>query len=171
MTIIFFELILVGLTLSLDAFALSIAIGSLINVRKNMIMRYASVVGIYHLIMPLLGYVIKNSLYTFIDIPSKELFIIVVIFLMFEIIFEKDSKKLQKFINPIVFGFTVSLDSLSIGIALNKIEIIYGPIFFMIISALITYLGFISTKKISNKKRKIASILLLIIVIILKLIK
>ena len=76
----------------------------------------------------------------------------------------KDKEKvnnLNSFISLIIFGFSVSLDSFSVGITLNTISSNYilAPIVFSIISSSFTFLG-LSIGKIINKSFGKLSILL-----------
>ena len=173
MVILILELILIGLSLSMDALALSVSINSSGLVDTSQYKKYGLFVGIYHFFMPLIGYIIKIMTNKVITVPSKELFCLIIVFIMFGIILDKQTHVINKFINPLLFGFMVSVDSLSIGIGLSYKEIILGPVLFMIISGVITYFGFLLSSSFMDNiknKRKIISILILSMVLLIKLI-
>ena len=63
-------LLLIGLSLSVDAFTLSLAYG-LLNIPKRKIIMISGLVGIFHFIMPLIGYLISDLLNKVININFK----------------------------------------------------------------------------------------------------
>lgn len=168
---LYVELILIGISLSIDTFSLALCIGLNINLNKKYYI-YSFVVGLYHFIMPLLGHLINiliNNLYM---IPSKELFIVTILFIIIGILLDKNDKK--NIINPLLFGFSVSIDSFTVGVSLNKEYIFIGSVIFSIISFLFTIVGFKLSGKLKerfNNKSKFVSIIILIIIIIYNILK
>lgn len=168
---LYIELVLIGISLSIDAFSLSFSIG-LNNSNFNKYKKYALIVGIYHFLMPLFGYMFKNIVNSILFIPSKILFITIILFIIIGIIIDK--KDNIKVINPYIFGFTVSIDSFSIGIALSKNTILLGSIMFSVISSIFTFYGFNLSSKLKhnlNGKSKIISVIILLIILLYNILK
>ena len=161
-------LIIIAITLSLDAFSLALAYGTL---GKNNNLLLSVIVGIYHFIMPLLGNMI-----------GEELQIIVFIILLIigiQMILESNKKEnidLTNYKQYFLFGFAVSVDSFSVGTCLNVItnKIYIGSILFSIFSAIFTYFGLILGNKINKhlgKKSTLYGGIFLIIISIIYLLK
>lgn len=164
-------LIIIGLSLSIDAFTLSIAYG-LLNIPKKTIFFISLMVGIFHFNMPLLGLFIGHILTDMIHVNSKLILITILIILLIEMIRslkDKEEEYNLNLFNIITFSFLVSLDSFSVGIGLNYItnKIFLGSIIFSIISFTFTYLGFKIGKYLSKKAEKIAKIIGIILIIIM----
>lgn len=165
------QLFLIGISLSLDAFSLSLTFGTLnLNTKNKIIL--SLIVGIFHFIMPLIGLNIGILLFTFIKI--KITFIVGIIFLILGITMIKEnneSKLVISIIGFIVFAFSVSIDSFSTGIGLGAITNykIMPSIIFSITSYSFTFVGLIIGSYIESKLGKYASILGGIILIILSI--
>lgn len=165
------EIVLLAVSLSMDAFSLSIALSSS-SIIKNYSYKYIISVGTFHFVMPLIGYLLKNYINKVVYIPSNELFTLVIIILIIGIILDKEKNIGNKLFNPIIFAFTVSVDSLIIGLSLDNI-IVISAFIFAIVSMIFTFTGFVIGKNISkhySKKSKFISIFILIILLILRLI-
>lgn len=169
---LYVELFLVGISLSIDAFSLALSVGLNGNFyKKNKL--YSVVVGIFHFFMTIFGFILRTFINKVVEIPNKEIFIIVILFVILGIIFDKSNNK-KTFINPFVFGFSVSIDSFSIGITLNKSIVIISSIMFSLLSASFTYIGFKIAKKIKNKfekNSKFLSISILLAILIYNILK
>lgn len=139
--------------LSMDAFSLSLAYGTN-KISKNKIILLSLVVGLFHFFMPITGSIIGEPLSKLIskaDIVVGIIFIILAIE-MFTSKDEENKIKITNIISIIVFAFTVSIDSFTVGIGLsltNK-DIIIPSIIFSITSFIFTLLGLILGKKISK---------------------
>lgn len=136
-------IILIGLSLSMDAFSLSLIYGSN-NINNRKIYKLSLCVGIFHFIMPLLGNFLGSSLLSFIDISSSILMFIILLIIGIQMII--DSLKNDKNTNVegiLLFSLAVSMDSFSIGFSLNSIvkSLFVAPTLFMIISAFFTFVG------------------------------
>ena len=146
----------------MDAFALSFAYG-ILNIRKKLALITSIIVGIFHFIMPLLGNLFGNYIFENVSISPKYVMFIVFFILsinMFLSFFEKDKRLINlNVIGVILFAFSVSLDSFSVGLGLSYLSdnIILSSLIFCIISATITNLGFVLGKKISDKYGKYPS--------------
>lgn len=157
-------LFLLAVSLSMDAFSLALLYGTLSLNKKNIII-LSLIVGIYHFIMPLIGYKIGSIILDSINIKPDIIVFIVLSYIGINMIYEtfknEENIKELKFKDMFLFGFAVSLDSFSVGIGLNAItkNIILAPILFSIFSFLFTYLGLIIGSRINHIFGKVSTII------------
>lgn len=169
----FLTIILIGISLSMDAFSLALAYGITgINNKQKIIL--SIIVGIYHFIMPLIGYGFGNLINQFSLISNDFIASLILLLIGLDLIFSKEKAEIN--IAPIgllLFGLSVSIDSLTVGIGLKAItnNIILAPIIFSITSLLFTYLGLylgnIIGHKIGTYSKKVGGIILITIAIII----
>ncbi len=151
-----FILIVIGISLSMDAFSLALLYGTQ-NLERKTINILSIVVGIYHFIMPILGYILGNKIFEYIKINSSILIGIIFIAISIQMILsinkEENIKTELNMITILIFGLIVSIDSFTIGIGFSSIykNIIEGGIIFSLISAFFTYLGLNLGTKIATK--------------------
>ncbi len=156
------SLILIGLSLSMDAFTLSLTYG-LLSVPKRRVLLVSLSVGIFHFIMPLLGMQIGNVINMIVHTNFKIILILVLIIILIESIKslkeETDKEYDLNLINIIIFSILVSFDSFSVGIGLKYItdNIYLGSLIFTILSFTFTYAGFtlgsiLKSKTMENSK-------------------
>ena len=158
-----------GIGLSMDAFSLSLSLGTTLP-KKNIILKSALTVGLFHFLMPLIGYFIGNAFKY--KIPNINILTFVLfLILSIEMYKTKDEEKtnILNNITILLIAFSVSLDSFTVGIAfgLNNEYILISSIIFSIISSLFTYLGLILGKKLKTKYKTLSTyigIMLLLIV-------
>ena len=168
------NIILIAISLSMDAFSLSLAYGTL-NPEKKYIKKQSTIVGIYHFIMPLIGNTIGNILLKLIPIKPNLIVCIVLTFIGLEMLIDTLNKeevaKIMTLKELLLFGLAVSLDSFSVGLGLNTISKnkLITLITFSLTSATFTYTGLILGKKINNKIGKISTIIGGIVLIIIGL--
>ena len=167
----YYSIILVGISLSLDAFSLSLAYG-LMDFSKKKILFISSVVGIFHFFMPLLGLNIGKYLLERIVISPK--FILatmfgIVIIEMIKNINENTPKSILNFLGTIIFAFLVSVDSFSVGVGLSYItnNPILASIIFSISSFTFTISGFFLGKYISMRAERYSKIIGIVIMCLL----
>lgn len=147
---------IVAISLSMDAFSLSLAYGTL-NFSKRDIITISLTVGIFHFFMPLLGYKIGNIILSLMVINPNILTGIIFIFLGIEMLFSVKKEEVLKEINSIysriLFAFTVSIDSFLVGISINSISnnIYLCGIIFLLFSFFFTYIGLNFGKKAYSK--------------------
>lgn len=151
-------LIIIGLSLSIDAFTLSLAYG-LLNIPRKKILLTSLSVGAFHFVMPLFGDLIGDILTEMIHVNSKYILITVLIIILLEMI-KSLKDKMEEYdltiINILIFSALVSFDSFSLGIGLKYIteNIFIGSTIFSILSFTFTYLGFKLGKYLSQKSEK-----------------
>ncbi len=158
------QMIIIGISLSMDAFSLSLVYGTL-NLEKKMLRFLSVVVGIFHFFMPLLGSMIGEFVvHNFIPEPNKLvgiIFIILSIQMLLNIKELETTKATMKSIaQAFLFGFSVSLDSFSVGIGLGARgeNMVLCGLVFSLCSAVFTYSGLNLGKKLTLKFGKIANI-------------
>ena len=175
----FFTTLLIAVSLSMDAFSLSLAYGMQQMTKKDKIL-LSVIVGIYHFFMPLIGLNIGGAILKYIIIDISILVCIIFSLIGLEMIVssikEKEDKILISLIGFLIFGFSVSIDSFTMGIGLNMINNNYLEVtsIFAIVSATFTYLGLLLGNKLNLKYGKYSTILggsLLIILGIYYLVK
>lgn len=164
--------IIVAISLSMDAFSLSLAYGTL-NLEKKYINLLSIVVGIYHFVMPLLGMFIGESILNILPISTNVIVFVVLGLIGVEMIIESFKKEksfsLMKISELLIFGLAVSLDSFSVGLGLSAIykNPLVCSIIFSISSLLFTYIGLYLGKTINNLVGKVSTIIGGVILIII----
>lgn len=172
----FFTILLIGISLSMDAFSLSLIYG-MNNLNNKQKLSLSIIVGIYHFIMPLIGlqfgYLINKIDVISIDIIASIILTYIGIDLIVSNYSKKEEKQTISMLGFLMFGLSVSIDSLSVGIGLKAITDSYylSSIVFSLTSGLFTYLGLILGniigKKIGTYSKTIGGIILIIIAIII----
>ena len=155
---------IIAISLSMDAFSLSLAYGTN-NLKKREIIILSIIVALYHFFMPIFGMFIGNYITKFIHIGQN--LIILIIFSLIGINMIIESKKEQekvkhmKLLEMLVFGVAVSIDSFSIGIGLNNISnnFIMCSSIFSITSFTFTYLGLKLGKTLNSLIGRLATLI------------
>lgn len=159
-----FLIIVIAISLSMDAFSLSLAYGTL-NMRKKDIFLLSFIVGVYHFLMPILGMFFGSKILSIIKIDPSIVVFIVLFFIGIEMIIDSIKKeeniKLMNKMEMLLFGFAVSIDSFSVGIGLNSMtnNYIISSLIFSICSLIFTYLGLILGKRISLMIGKLSTLI------------
>ena len=154
--------------LSMDAFSLSLSLGTT-NPNRKTIIKTSLVVGIFHFIMPLLGYFIGNAFkykITNINIITFILFVLLAIEMYKSK--EETQENILNILTILIIAFSVSIDSFTVGIAygLNNEFIYISSIIFSIISSIFTYIGLILGKRLKIKYKKKATFIGIILLLI-----
>ena len=165
-------ILLVALSLAIDAFSLAVSFGFFnINLKKSLI--FALIVGIFHFIMPILGLNFATLIEKLIIISYNKLLFLIFLFITIEMVisyFSKESKEYNfNYLNLVLYAFSVSLDSFTIGLGLKGITDYYiiACLIFAIIAFLFTYIGLIIGKLSYQKLGNISKIIGIIIMICL----
>ncbi len=151
----FLTVVLIAISLSMDAFSLSLAYGTL-NLDKKRIYLLSFIVGIYHFVMPLIGLLLGSFIINLVSIKTDILVSCILFLIGIEMIIEtfrqKDNMNIKSFVQLLIFGLAVSIDSFSVGIGLPSLKInsLICAFTFSFTSLSFTYLGLILGKKISN---------------------
>ena len=146
--------------LSMDAFSLAIAYGTN-KINKIKIMMLSALVGIFHFLMPYIGSIIGSKIFFLIE-NSNFIISIVFFLLSFEMYKSRNEEHhgtVTNIISLIIFAFTVSIDSFSVGLVLginkNKLKSVFT--IFSIISAIFTCAGLTLGNYLSSKYGKKAN--------------
>ena len=157
-------ILIIAVSLSMDAFSLSLAYGTL-NLDKKVISKLSIIVGIFHFFMPLFGMFVGTFITSIFPISPSILVFIILTFIGIQMIIEsfkkEEYKKELDIYQLILFGFAVSIDSFSVGIGLKSINnnFILCSSIFSLCSFIFTYAGLILGKKINHVIGKTSTII------------
>ena len=142
----------VAVSLSMDAFSLSLAYGTL-GIPKKQIFLLSFIVGLFHFFMP-------NIIKINPDIIVFMVLLVIGIQMIFESFNKKEELKVMKTIELFLFAFAVSIDSFSVGLTLTNINenYILSAFIFSICSMFFTLFGLLLGNKIEKLVGKIATI-------------
>jgi putative Mn2+ efflux pump MntP len=154
---------LIALSLSMDAFSLSLAYGTLNLTNKDM-NTLSLIIGMYHFFMPILGMILGSFILKF-NISSNLIVTVVLCFIGIQMIIEsfKEKEEVYKMniAQSLLFGLAVSIDSFSVGIGIKGITDNYllSFLIFAIVSMTFTYLGLRLGKRVNDKVGKTSTII------------
>ena len=164
--------IIIGISLSMDAFSLSLVYG-LEPINKNNKILLSIIVGIYHFIMPIIGLyfgkIIINFLPFKVNILVAIIFMVIGIDMIYSSFKNKEEKLSISILSFLLFGLSVSIDSFTTGIGINIINNNYLEVstIFALTSSIFTYIGLKLGNRINKKLGPISSLLGGIILLIL----
>ena len=157
-----------GIGLSMDAFSLSLSLGTT-NPTKKTIIKTSIIVGIFHFIMPLLGYFIGYAFKYRINNINILTFVLFLI-LSIEMYKSKDEENnsILNNLTILLIAFSVSIDAFTVGIAfgLNNEIILVSSTIFSITSALFTYFGLTLGKTLKSKYKTLSTYLGIILLLV-----
>ncbi len=169
----FFMIFLIGISLSMDAFSLAIIYG-IKGISPKQKLLLSIIVGLYHFFMPLIGYEFGNIINSLRFINIDLIASLILIYIGIDFFFSKNENELSlNTLGLILFGLSVSIDSLTVGIGLKALtnNNYLAAITFSLLSFIFTYtglhLGNIIGNKIGSYSKKIGGLILIIIAIIL----
>ena len=157
-------LILIAVSLSMDAFSLALLYGTEGINKKDKIL-ISIIVGIYHFIMPLIGLTIGTLITNKLIINTNILVGVILLLIAVEMIISSFKNKEEKFLlsmpGYILFGLSVSIDSLTTGIGLRAITNAYiiSAVIFSITSFIFTFTGLNLGNILNQKYGKISTII------------
>lgn len=152
----------IGIALSVDAFMLSLIYGSTFK-RKLESVITSFLVGLFHFIMPIFGYVFafyffrKINMSVYLDGKIKFIAFIILFILGLMMLLKKKSNEpfnINNLINKSLFAFSVSIDSFLTGVAfttIDHINIIIASFLFAIVSCSLTFVALTIGKKGGRK--------------------
>ncbi len=159
----FLMTIIIGISLSMDAFSLSLIYGT-IGLNKDRILTLSIIVGLYHFFVPLLGLSLGNIITKYliinINILVSIIFTIIGIEMLISSLKEKKDKIFSTLPGFFLFGLSVSIDSFSVGIGLKGINSDYLQVsfIFLLVSFLFTYLGSNLGNKLNRRFGEVSTI-------------
>lgn len=157
-------IIIIAVSLSMDAFSLSLAYGTL-NLPYKKIFFLSLIVGIYHFFMPIFGRLVGNIIFHYIPIKPDIIVLIILSFIGLNMVIDtfkhEECDKIIDNKGMLLFGFAVSLDAFSVGISLSNITTKYllSSVIFSACSFLFTYIGLLLGSKISKIIGSLATII------------
>ena len=157
-------IILIAVSLSMDAFSLALIYGTQYITKKGKIL-LSIIVGVYHFIMPLIGLTLGLYVTSKVIINTNILVGIILSIIAIEMIISSFKNKEEKFLLSIpgylLFGLSVSIDSLTTGIGLPAItdKYILSASVFSVTSLLFTFLGLNLGNILNKKYGKISTII------------
>lgn len=157
-------IILIAVSLSMDAFSLALIYGTQAISKKGKIL-LSTIVGLYHFIMPLIGLSIGLFVTNKIIINTNILVGIILSLIAIEMIISSFKEKEEKFLLSIpgylLFGLSVSIDSLTTGIGFSAItdKYLISALIFSVTSLLFTFLGLNLGNILNKKYGKISTII------------
>lgn len=142
--------ILLGISLSMDAFSLSVFLGTVFNKKNAVILVLFT--GIFHFFMPILGAVVGYKVINIIYLNGEFIFSMILLFLAIQVFLsilkkEEFSKSFLPY-EIVLLAFGVSIDSFTIGFGLsfNDNFMLVSSVVFSICSMIFTYVGLIVGK-------------------------
>ena len=157
--------------LSMDAFSLALAYGTTqISIKKKILLSIT--VGLFHFFMPQLGSLLGSELLLNYIVKANYLVGIIFLILGTEMFISRNDKEagaITNILSIIIFSFTVSIDSFSVGIALSLTtkNVITPSLIFAITSLIFTFLGIHLGNKIAEKLENKATYIGIIILMLL----
>lgn len=148
----------------MDAFSLALIYGTQGITKKHKIL-LSLIVGIYHFIMPLIGVAIGTVVTKKILVNPNIIVGIILSLIAIEMIIssfkEEDKKFLLTIPGYLLFGLSVSVDSLTTGIGLSLItqKYIFSSLIFAITSLSFTFFGLNIGDRLNKKYGRISTIL------------
>jgi putative Mn2+ efflux pump MntP len=137
---------IIGISLSMDAFSLALAYGT-VGLSKRQEIILSIIVGTFHFFMPLVGLFFGNIILSHftvnVNLLVAVIFGIIGVEMVISSIKDEEVKVLVSFVGFFLFGLSVSIDSFTTGIGLSIINQNYLQVSFIfaIVSSVFTYLG------------------------------
>ena len=160
---IFFVVLLIGVSLSMDAFSLALIYGTYgLSIKNEIIL--SVIVGLFHFFMPLVGLFFGTLIYQYfifnVNLVIGVIFSIIGIEMIVSSIKEEEVKILVSLWGFLLFGLSVSIDSLTTGVGISAISHNYLMVssIFMIVSGLFTYIGLRLGNKINDNFGKYSTV-------------
>lgn len=157
-------IILIAVSLSMDAFSLALIYGTQ-GINKKHKVLLSIIVGIYHFVMPIIGLLIGIQIDKTIAFSSDIIVGIILLLIAIEMIISSTNEQKEKFLlslsGYLIFGLSVSIDSLTTGIGLPAITNNYlqAALIFSLTSLIFTYIGLNLGNKLNQKYGKISTLI------------
>lgn len=153
---------IIALSLSMDAFSLSLAYGTQ-NIENKTKYTISIIVGLFHLFMPLIGNLLGNVILNIIKVNPNIIVSIILTFIGISMCLNKEENlnPIRNIVEILFFAFAVSIDSFSVGIGIKAItnNVLLSSFIFSLTAGIITYLGILLGNEISKKVGFLAPII------------
>lgn len=157
----FIELLLISVSLAMDAFAVSVSNGLILpNVKKRNAVTFGLYFGLFQFFMPLIGYFLGNKLTKYIQQFDHWIAFILLGIIGFNMIkesFSKDEedmpkeKEILKVKNMTMLAIATSIDALAVGVTfafIGNMNILFACSVIGIVAFILSYAGLMIGKKI-----------------------
>lgn len=168
------SILLIGISLSMDTFSLSLSLGTLKS--NNRLFILPIFVGILHFFMPLLGNLLGLKIISLLSLTTNKILGLILIILAINIaihFFKEEKVELKlSYLSLILLAASVSIDSFSVGLGISALtnKYYYASLIFAICSLSFTYLGLTIGKYCSKRLGKYANIMGILLLLILGII-
>lgn len=170
------EVVILALALSMDAFAVSVGLGSKpVASHKRLAVWAAIYFGLFQGLMPLVGYLGGKGLLGWIEVYAPWIAFLLLLFIGGKMIFEAFSEGIEEDISQITqrvmltLAIATSIDAMAAGFALNLLEVnallaclIIGLVTF-VMSAIGVYIGKRSGTWLESKAELLGGVVLILI--------
>lgn len=158
-------LTIMGSALGLDAFSVGLGMG-VIQLKLKQIINIGIVIGLFHVIMPLsgmtIGYELSDNFGKVAVLIGGVLLLGIAFHMIFSTLFGKEENKFSPTgVGLLLFAFSVSVDSFSVGISLGT----FGAktwltiILFGVISTILTWAGLLLGRRVEKELGKFGELL------------
>lgn len=173
-----FITILIAVSLSMDAFSLAVSIGTM-NLKFKKMMILSLTVGIFHYVMPSLGFLLGIKFLEHFNLNTEFVSGIIFLYIAIQMIKEYKSEEVCKFgtlVEVLLFGLAVSIDSFGVGFTYNGLysDTIFSFLIFSVSSFLFTFFGLFlgkTLKKIIGKYAVLMGFVIMLFLSILNFVK
>lgn len=154
------EIILIGVSIAMDAFAVSICKGlSIKNIRLKNILKISIYFSVFQALMPIIGYFIGTKFNYIVETITHWISFILLSIIGFNMVrdsFSEEHEKINDDISAkimILLSVATSIDALAIGItfAFFDVNIIMASIIIGLITLVLCFIGVIIGNKFGNK--------------------
>jgi manganese efflux pump family protein len=149
-------LILMAFALGMDAFSVGLGMG-MFNLRLRQILKIGITIGIFHVWMPLLGMIagkfLSNQFGTIATYIGGGLLLVLGVQMIWSSFKKEDSSVITPVgFGLIVFAFSVSLDSFSVGLTLGiyQAKTVLVLVCFGVAATLLTWMGLLIGRKVQH---------------------
>jgi manganese efflux pump family protein len=149
-------LILMAFALGMDAFSVGLGMG-MFNLRLRQIFKIGITIGIFHVWMPLLGMIagkfLSNQFGTIATYIGGGLLLVLGVQMIWSSFKKEDSSVITPVgFGLIVFAFSVSLDSFSVGLTLGiyQAKTVLVLVCFGVAATLLTWMGLLIGRKVQH---------------------
>lgn len=151
-----YTLVIIAVALGMDAFSVSLGIGML-KLRLRKIFHIGIQIGAFHILMPLIGMLAGKFLSNKFGMIASYIGGTLLILLGIQMIISSFSDHENMLIKPVgiglfLFGFSVSIDSLAVGLTLGIFgaKMIVVLICFGSVTAILTWLGLLLGRRVQG---------------------
>lgn len=150
-------ILMIGIALGMDAFSLGIGMG-MGGIRLLTIAKVSLTIGIFHVIMPLVGIVLGIFLTSYMGSVASYVgglvLIVLGLHMLWNSFFVEEKSPLMKttFWGIALFSFSVSIDALSVGFSfgLFRVNILLAVLLFGVIGAVLAASGLLLGRRVGN---------------------